>query len=72
VNIYCDGARLATFGYPNANQVTMTTSGGCTGAQYWRVADVLTAVSGGTTTCTVTSLANSDGTANLTIGSSAY
>ena len=72
VNIYCDGARLATFGYPNANQVTMTTSGGCTSGQHWRVADVTTAVSGGTTTCTVTSLANSNGTPNMEIGNAVY
>ncbi len=72
VNIYCDGQRLATFGYPNANQVTMTTSGGCTGGQHWRVADIATAVSGGTTTCTVTSLADGSGNPNMQVGNAVY
>lgn len=74
VNIYCDGVRLATFGYPQANQVTMTTGypSGCGTAWSWRVADVLTQLSGGAVTCTVTSLANSDGSANLLFNNNNY
>jgi hypothetical protein len=54
VNVYCDGHRIATYGQ-SPDQVTgFDTSGGsnCQGHS-WRVADVVTNVSGGVTSCDV-------------------
>lgn len=76
VSIYCNGIRVATFGYPVANQVLLSNSGGmgCATGNFWRVADVQTSVDAGTgaVTCNVTSLADSNGNAYVTYGSSAY
>jgi hypothetical protein len=75
VNIYCDGVRVSTFGYPLANQVQLSDCGGmgCSSGDLWRVADVLTSVdSNGNVTCTVTSLVDSDGDPNITFGDSSY
>jgi hypothetical protein len=57
VNIYCDGHRVATYGQAPDLVTGYTTSGGfgCQGHS-WRVADVLTHVNGGITTCDVTPL----------------
>lgn len=74
VNIYCDGQRLATYGYPTSNQVTFSTSSyNCSAADLWRVADVLTEVDpvSGAVTCTVTPL-SSGGNPYITQTSSAY
>ncbi|MBU1537299.1 hypothetical protein KKF84_18420 [Myxococcota bacterium] len=76
VNIYCDGLRVATFGYPIANQVELTNCGGmgCATGDLWRVADVLTSVDSGTgaVTCTVTSLTDGNGDPYITYGNSNY
>ncbi len=77
VNIYCDGVRVATYGYPVANQVTIDAPGtyvyGCS-SYTWRVADVLTMVNSttGEVTCTVTPLTDSSGDPNITLGDSSY
>lgn len=55
INIYCDGHRIATYGQaPDQLGGVFTTSGGygCQG-HTWRVADVVTHVNGGVTTCDV-------------------
>ncbi len=54
VNIYCDGYLVGSYGAGDA--VTMTDAGGFAAGDMWRVVDVTTAVSGGVTTCTPTSL----------------
>jgi len=75
VNIYCGGRRVATYGYPVQNQVTLSDSGGmgCATGHFWRVADVTTAVDGnGDVTCTVTSLADGGGNPYITFGNSQY
>ncbi|MBN2725027.1 MAG: hypothetical protein JXR95_13235 [Deltaproteobacteria bacterium] len=75
VNIYCDGQRIATYGYPTANEVEFTTaSGTCSSADLWRVADVLTEVDSatGAVTCTVDSLTDGSGDPYITQNSSAY
>ncbi|MGM0597659.1 MAG: hypothetical protein ACQES9_11535 [Myxococcota bacterium] len=75
VNIYCDGIRIATYGYPVSNQVTLTDgTSGCANGHLWRVADILTEVDPvtGELICTVSSLADSSGNPNLTSGDDSY
>lgn len=57
VNIYCDGHRVATYGQSPDVVTGFTTSGqyGCQG-HTWRVADVKTDVSSGSTLCDVRAL----------------
>ncbi|MBU1239118.1 hypothetical protein KKF84_13915, partial [Myxococcota bacterium] len=75
VNVYCDGVRVATYGYPVSNQVTISDSGGygCVG-DLWRVADVHTTVnsSTGEVTCTVTPLTDGSGNPNISNGNTSY
>ncbi len=73
VNIYCDGVRLATYGYPSDNEVVITNgTSGCAAGHVWKVADVRTLLQGGGTVCEVTSLANTNGTPNLVVNNRNY
>ncbi|MGM0597733.1 MAG: hypothetical protein ACQES9_11925, partial [Myxococcota bacterium] len=76
VNIYCGGKRVATFGYPLSNQVTMTDDGGmgCSTGQLWRVADVEidTDPNTGEIICNVDSLSDGSGNPNITNGDSSF
>lgn len=75
VNIYCGGRRVATYGYPAQNQVTLSDSGGmgCATGHFWRVADVTTFVDGmGNVSCTVTNLADGNGNPYITFGNPQY
>lgn len=56
VNVYCDGYRVATYGQAPSLVTGFDLGGsGCNG-HTWRVADILTSVQGGVTTCTVNAL----------------
>jgi hypothetical protein len=70
------GKRVATFGFPHSNQVTMTDDGGmgCSTGQLWRVADVEidTDPNTGEIICNVDSLSDGSGNPNISNGDSSY
>lgn len=76
VNIYCNGQRVATYGYPVQNQVELTECGGmgCATGNFWRVADVITSVdpATGAVTCTVNNLTDGGGNPLITTGNNTY
>jgi hypothetical protein len=54
-SIYCDGRLVASFGQAPDLVENFDTSG-VTGGSMWRIADVMTRVEGGATTCDVRAL----------------
>jgi hypothetical protein len=72
VNIYCDGARLATFGQaPDYVEDFLSSGYGCGGAS-WRVADVTTRVLGAATNCEISALTGPGGGYDVRHDSSAF